>query len=74
MLADYQKILLEEIEHRPVITASKAQKNYIEVIEEFTPERFTGISKNEASDYISKYKGCVPRDNSSDMWATINGY
>ena len=56
------------------MNATKKQLEFIKFIEEFAPVDFIGKTKQEASEYISKYKECIPVEESQNMWAIINGY
>lgn len=53
---------------------TEKQLEYIHYIEEFAPVNFNGTTKQEASEYISKYKECIPVEGSQNMWSIINGY
>lgn len=57
-----------------LMNATGKQLEFIKIIEEFAPIDFTGKTKQEASEYISKYKECIPIEGSQNMWAIINGY
>lgn len=56
------------------MNATEKQLEFIKFIEEFAPVDFIGTTKQEASEYISKYKECIPLEESLNMWAIINGY
>jgi len=50
------------------------QLDFISDIEEYAPVAFTGNTKKEASEYIDKYRTCIPGENNINTWAIINGY
>ena len=54
------------------MNATEKQLEFIKFIEEFAPVNFTGKTKQEASEYISKYKECIPVEESQNMWAITN--
>ena len=56
------------------MNATEKQLEFIKIIEEFATVDFTGKTKQEASEYISKYKEYIPVEESQNMWAIINGY
>ena len=53
---------------------TEKQLEYIHFIEEYAPVLFTGNTRREASDYINKYKECIPIEEFQNMWAIVNGY
>ena len=52
----------------------KKQLDYIRFIIEETGIKYKGISKAEASKYISENKDKISASASINMWSLINGY
>jgi len=57
-----------------IMKETERQLSYIKFIEEETGIDYKGITKAEASKYISENKDKVPYSSSINMWALVNGY
>ena len=53
---------------------TKKQLDFIEFIEEWTIVKFSGKTRQEASDYIDENKSKIPIDAYTSDWSIINGY